>query len=72
MLGLHHPPTWDPVTPLDRRRVVAAGLTLLIFILTFMPEPISLSEPLHVPIYEEDGIPVSAPAPTAHGFVIPL
>jgi membrane-associated protease RseP (regulator of RpoE activity) len=71
-LGLHHPPTWDPVTPLDRRRVAAAGLTLLIFILTFMPEPLSISEPLQVPIYEEDSVPVAAPAPSARGFVIPL
>lgn len=71
-LGLHHPPTWDPETPLDRRRVVAAGLTLLIFVLTFMPEPLSIEEPLHVPIYEEDSIPVSMPVPARHGFVIPL
>lgn len=72
VLGLHHPPTWDPVTPLDRRRVIAAGLTLLVFILTFMPEPLSISEPAKVPIYEEESIPVSAPAPPPRGFVIPL
>ena len=71
-LGLHHPPTWDPETPLDRRRVIAAGLTFVIFVLTFMPEPLSISEPLHVPIYEEDSIPVSAPRNPMHGFVIPL
>jgi hypothetical protein len=37
-----------------------------------MPEPLSISEPVQVPIYEEDSIPVSVPARRAHGFVIPL
>lgn len=72
ILGLQHPPTWDSVTPLDRRRVIAAGLTLLVFILTFMPEPLSIAEPSKVPVYEHDSIPVSAPLPPPHGFVIPL
>jgi membrane-associated protease RseP (regulator of RpoE activity) len=78
ILGLQHPRPWDPATPLDRRRLVAAALTLVIFALTFMPEPISIVEPArifrprqHIPGLEDDGIPISAPAPR-HGFVIAL
>jgi membrane-associated protease RseP (regulator of RpoE activity) len=76
ILGLQHPRPWDPATPLDRRRLVSAALTLAVFILTFMPEPISIVEPTTlfdpgtVPL-ENEQIPISGPAPP-HGFVIAL
>jgi membrane-associated protease RseP (regulator of RpoE activity) len=77
ILGLRHPRPWDPATPLDRRRLVAALLTLVVFALTFMPEPISVVEPTRIfrprdiPGVDGDGIPISAPAPR-HGFAIAL
>jgi membrane-associated protease RseP (regulator of RpoE activity) len=44
-LGLGHPSTQDRDTPLDRGRVVAAWLTVALFIITFVPVPISFSTP---------------------------
>ncbi|MFQ5667779.1 MAG: site-2 protease family protein [Candidatus Binatia bacterium] len=44
-IGVDHPPTRDTETPLDGRRRVAAWLTVGVFVVTFMPEPIALSEP---------------------------
>jgi membrane-associated protease RseP (regulator of RpoE activity) len=72
LLGLGHPPPRDPVTPLDRRRVAAAVLTLGIFIVTFMPEPVSIVEPVITPVFEGERVPVSLIRPAPHGFVIPL
>ncbi len=72
LLGLNHPRPWDPTTPLDRRRLVVAAFTLAMFVLTFMPEPLSFVEPHRPPAFEGERIPVAAPAPAAHGLVIPL
>ncbi|HVA76650.1 MAG TPA: site-2 protease family protein [Candidatus Binataceae bacterium] len=44
-LGLGHPSTVDRDAPLGRRRTMAAWLTVALFILTFMPDPISISAP---------------------------
>jgi len=41
-MGLRHPPVWDESLPLDRGRRWISLLTLLIFLLAFMPVPISL------------------------------
>ncbi len=71
LLGIRHPRPWDPVTPLDRRRRIGAALTLGVFILTFMPEPMSFTEPAPEPVYEGDLVPVSAPPPV-RGLIIPL
>jgi membrane-associated protease RseP (regulator of RpoE activity) len=57
LIGVDHPPTRDPVTPLDRRRAVAAWLTVAAFIVTFMAEPISLSRP--APEFEGERTPVA-------------
>ena len=38
--GLDHPPTLDRETPLDPRRRLAGWLTLVVFVLTFIPVPI--------------------------------
>lgn len=44
-LGLGHPSTQDRDTPMDRRRTIAAWLTIALFIGTFVPIPLSLSTP---------------------------
>ena len=60
-LGLRHPRIVDNDTPLDPGRRYAAAASLLLFVLTFMPEPLRLVPP---PIPRSpDAIPVSAPAP---------
>ncbi len=40
LIGLRHPRTDEIRMPLNRGRVVIAGLTVLMFVLVFMPEPI--------------------------------
>ncbi len=72
ILGLNHPRTWDPVTTLDRPRKVAAALTLGVFLLCFMAEPLAIVEPGRELILEGERIPVSAPGPAPRGLVIPL
>jgi membrane-associated protease RseP (regulator of RpoE activity) len=72
MLGIRHPRPWDPHTPLDRRRLVWAALTFAVLVLTFMPEPLAVVEPVPPPVFEGSRVPVSAPAPIGHGLVIPL
>jgi membrane-associated protease RseP (regulator of RpoE activity) len=71
ILGLDHPPTMDWWTPLDGRRRLAAWLTVALFVLTFMPEPLSFSAPR--PEFEGQKIPISSPAkPTRqpHGLIL--
>lgn len=41
LLRLHHPPVVDEQVPLDRRRRAVAWLTLVLFLLSFMPVPVS-------------------------------
>jgi membrane-associated protease RseP (regulator of RpoE activity) len=40
-IGLYHPPVWDEREPLDPRRRMIAVLALVIFLLSFMPIPIT-------------------------------
>jgi membrane-associated protease RseP (regulator of RpoE activity) len=61
IVGLDHPPTWDPVA-LDRPRQIAAVLTFVLLILTFMPEPMALIEPTFVPMFEGERTPVLGPS----------
>jgi membrane-associated protease RseP (regulator of RpoE activity) len=49
MLGIGHPATIDADTPLDKRRRVAAWLTVALFVATFTPIPISLALPQEPP-----------------------
>ncbi len=44
-IGLGHPSTVDRDAPLGRGRTIAAWLTVALFIVTFMPKPISISAP---------------------------
>jgi membrane-associated protease RseP (regulator of RpoE activity) len=41
VIGLYHPPVWDERQPLDGKRRAIALLALLIFILSFMPVPLT-------------------------------
>ena len=41
VMGPHHPPTLDDETPLDRKRLVLAGIGLVILVLCFTPFPIA-------------------------------
>lgn len=66
-LGLGHPPPTDPVAPLDRRRLLAAAATAVVFALTFIPEPITFVEPRVPPRFPGELIPVSAPS---HGAIV--
>lgn len=61
IIGLDHPPTWESAQ-LDRRRQVAAGLTFVLLVLTFMPEPFAVVEPTILPVFEGERLPVSVPA----------
>ena len=42
LIGIDHPPVYDEGPPLDRRRTTLGLLSLLIPVLTFMPEPLLL------------------------------
>jgi membrane-associated protease RseP (regulator of RpoE activity) len=41
LLGAKHPPPLDQDVPLDRRRKVIGAITLLVFVVTFIPVPFS-------------------------------
>jgi len=56
-LGVDHPPTHDFFSSLDLRRKVYAWSTVILFALTFMPVPFSVSEP---PILQdEEAVPIA-------------
>jgi membrane-associated protease RseP (regulator of RpoE activity) len=42
LLGVGHPPPLNDVTPLDGKRKLLAALTILIFILVFVPAPLRI------------------------------
>jgi hypothetical protein len=72
VLGLDHPPTRDSVTRLDGRRMFSAAMTLLIMVLTFVPEPISFSEPDEViPMFEGERTPIHQPA-RPQDLIVPI
>ncbi|MGH7907110.1 MAG: site-2 protease family protein [Candidatus Binataceae bacterium] len=66
-LGLGHPTTLDADTPLDSRRRIAAWLTVVLFIITFSPVPLSFEPPTAAPgggkTYQ---VMLHAPAPEFH------
>ena len=45
MLGVGHPPPLNDVTPLDGKRKLLALLVILIFILVFVPVPLTIVPP---------------------------
>lgn len=61
VLGTRHPPILDPYTPLGRGRRWGAAATLLLFLLTFMPEPLWFSDGAPRIPRDPDAIPVEAP-----------
>jgi membrane-associated protease RseP (regulator of RpoE activity) len=52
LLGVDHPPTLDLFSSLDPRRKLYAWCTVGLFVLTFIPVPITISEPLPFPAGE--------------------
>lgn len=44
LVGIDHPPTLDHATPLDPRRRLMGWMTLALFLVTFVPVPVSLLE----------------------------
>jgi hypothetical protein len=53
--------TADGIGRLDRPRQIAAVLTFVLLILTFMPEPMALIEPTFAPMFEGERTPVLGP-----------
>lgn len=75
VIGVDHPPTQDPYTPLDKRRRLAAWLTIGAFALTFMSNPIGVSQPS--PEFEGERTPVAwhqqgTPRQARGGLVVPF
>jgi membrane-associated protease RseP (regulator of RpoE activity) len=62
MIGLDHPVPADPATPLGKGRMTLAVLTMVMFVLTFVPFPLSEIQAT-VPAFDGELVPVSAPAP---------
>ena len=54
-LGLGHPSTIDRNTPLNPRRAVAAWATVVLFIVTFSPVPLSFVQPQTPPPTRDSG-----------------
>ncbi|MFZ0657971.1 MAG: site-2 protease family protein [Candidatus Binataceae bacterium] len=70
VLGLGHPSTVDRDAPLGRGRTFSAWLTIALFIVTFMPNPIWISSPADNPPQPEPSQSYSvmnhAPGPAMH------
>ena len=49
VLGIDHPPTDEQVLPLDRKRTIYGWCTVGLFVLTFTPVPLTLTEGLTLP-----------------------
>ena len=43
LIGIDHPPVMDGEVPLDRKRVIVGAMAFLIFILTFIPNPVEMN-----------------------------
>lgn len=72
VIGVDHPPTRDWMTPLDRRRRLAAWMTIGAFVLTFMAEPIAVAPP--APTFDGEKVEVSwqVRARAQPRFVVPF
>lgn len=66
VLGIDHPPTLDRFSPLDPRRKFYAWSTVALFVLTYMPVPVSLIEEPEIPAAHTTPIAYhpDAPAPS--------
>jgi membrane-associated protease RseP (regulator of RpoE activity) len=65
MLGVDHPPTLDLHSSLDPRRKVYAWCTVVLFVLTFMPVPISLADRPALPSGEVTHVAYQSERPLA-------
>lgn len=64
-LGLGHPSTMDRDTPLDHRRRIAAWMTIVLFIVTFVPVPASVNLPENQEPRKPESYDVRYEAPAA-------
>jgi membrane-associated protease RseP (regulator of RpoE activity) len=69
-LGLGHPAALDTETPLDKRRRVAAWLTIGLFVITFSPVPISFAPPADQPNSQTYDVVHHPAPPSLHGLKI--
>ena len=65
MLGVDHPPTLDLHSSLDPRRKLYAWCTVALFVLTFMPVPISLADRPTLPSGEVTHVAYQPERPSA-------
>ena len=71
LVGLDHPPTQDLWSPLDTRRRVYAWCTIGLFVLTFIPVPISITDHFEVPEGEMTDVAYrDSQMPPLHPFTI--
>lgn len=68
VIGINHPPTLDPVTPLSPLRLLTAAFALLVLVVTFIPNPFPETKPF--PEFPGERTPVSAPAPERERGVV--
>jgi hypothetical protein len=74
-IEVDHPPTRDADTPLDGRRRLAAWMTVVIFVLIFIPQPLTMAR--QAPVFEGERTPVAWQAhrpatPPRIRFVVPF
>ena len=60
IIGVDHPPTQDVLTPLNWRRRLGGWLTIAVFILTFIPNPLTFADP--APIFDGETTAITSPA----------
>lgn len=72
LTGLQHPPPHDDITPLDIRRKVLGWVTILIFLLIVVPQPIITRQINFAPTDDSQPVPTMAapqrPTPTPFQF----
>jgi Zn-dependent protease len=70
-LGLGHPATIDRDLPLDKRRTIAAWATVVLFVITFIPVPLSFTPPESRQERPAERPPVEVIHPAPHYDKIP-
>ncbi len=70
--GLRHPPPQNDITPLDRRRQIIAIVTIVLFLLILVPQPIILRQMNLFPPSDSVPVPtmppINFPTPTPFTF----
>ncbi len=70
--GLRHPPPQNDITPLDRRRQIVAFVTIVLFLLILVPQPIIARQVSLFPASDSVPVPtmppINRPTPTPFTF----